>query len=112
MNEAHHDIIGSMKTAIGEQTVPHATAAERELLHLTSTDRSLVLLDGFHAVKHAARFGADILLVVTTSLTKLNELTSSLAPDVLDSLLARLRVIETADIKGFAASRAHWTEVW
>ncbi|MGW6257566.1 TrmH family RNA methyltransferase [Streptomyces sp. NPDC055085] len=49
-----------------------------------------VLLDGFHALKHAVRFGADIPVAVTTDRRATLELAAELAPDVrgaLDGLL-------------------------
>ncbi|MEU0934873.1 MULTISPECIES: TrmH family RNA methyltransferase [unclassified Embleya] len=41
-----------------------------------------VLLDGFHAVKHAVRFGAEIRLVVTTDRAAVRALADELAADV------------------------------
>ncbi|MET7298066.1 RNA methyltransferase [Embleya sp. NPDC005575] len=41
-----------------------------------------VLLDGFHAVKHALRFGAEIELVVTTDRAAVRALADELATDV------------------------------
>ncbi|MET7386368.1 TrmH family RNA methyltransferase [Streptomyces sp. NPDC005529] len=52
-----------------------------------------VLLDGFHALKHAVRFGADIRVAVTTDRGATLELAAELAPDVratLDGLLAEV----------------------
>lgn len=52
-----------------------------------------VLLDGFHALKHAVRFGADIPVAVTTDRGATLELAAELAPDVratLDGLLAEV----------------------
>ncbi|MEU6030623.1 TrmH family RNA methyltransferase [Streptomyces tauricus] len=56
-----------------------------------------VLLDGFHALKHALRFSAEVLVAVTTDRTAALALADELAPDVreaLDVLLAE--VPETA----------------
>jgi TrmH family RNA methyltransferase len=41
-----------------------------------------VLLDGFHALKHALRFGAVVPLAVTTDLAELRRLVADLAPDL------------------------------
>ncbi|MGW1063890.1 TrmH family RNA methyltransferase [Streptomyces aureus] len=49
-----------------------------------------VLLDGFHALKHAVRFGARVPVAVTTGRAAVLELAEELAPDVrgtLDELL-------------------------
>ncbi|PAZ14187.1 rRNA methyltransferase [Streptomyces sp. SA15] len=54
---------------------------------------SSVLLDGFHALKHAVRFGAEIPVAVTADLEATLALADELAPDVrgmLDALLAQV----------------------
>ena len=48
-----------------------------------------VLLEGFHAVKHALRFGAELLEVRTGDRDRLARLARELAPDVADALLDR-----------------------
>ncbi len=45
-------------------------------------DHSTVVLETFHALKHAVRFGAEIEMVVTDDSEKLTELTQTLAPDI------------------------------
>jgi RNA methyltransferase, TrmH family len=47
---------------------------------------STVRLEGFHAVKHALRFGADLVEVKTDDLERLAGLARDLAPDVADRL--------------------------
>ncbi|MFE1289550.1 TrmH family RNA methyltransferase [Streptomyces sp. NPDC058751] len=52
-----------------------------------------VLLDGFHALKHAVRFGARVPVAVTTDRPAVLELAEELAPDVraaLDGLLTEI----------------------
>jgi TrmH family RNA methyltransferase len=52
-----------------------------------------VLLDGFHALKHAVRFGAEIPVAVTTDREAVLALADELAPDVrqtLDALLTEV----------------------
>jgi tRNA G18 (ribose-2'-O)-methylase SpoU len=49
---------------------------------LTAADPRVVLLDGFHAVKHALRFGADVRLVLTTDRAGLRALSRDMAPDI------------------------------
>ncbi|MDN3023658.1 TrmH family RNA methyltransferase [Streptomyces sp. S.PB5] len=54
---------------------------------------SSVLLDGFHALKHAVRFGAEIPVAVTTDRAAALALADELAPDVrgtLDALLTEV----------------------
>ncbi|MET7679310.1 TrmH family RNA methyltransferase [Streptomyces sp. NPDC005423] len=49
-----------------------------------------VLLDGFHALKHAVRFGAEVTSAVTTDRRATLALADELAPDVRDTLDALL----------------------
>ena len=51
-------------------------------------DTSLAVLEGFHAIKHAIRFGADIQIVASSNLSEQQRLAGILAPDVKDSLAA------------------------
>ncbi|MEU6069612.1 MULTISPECIES: TrmH family RNA methyltransferase [Streptomyces] len=54
---------------------------------------SAVLLDGFHALKHAVRFGAEVPVAVTTDRRAALALADELAPDVrvtLDALLTEV----------------------
>jgi TrmH family RNA methyltransferase len=45
-------------------------------------DRGLVVLEGFHAVKHAVRFGGEVLGAWTADAAELEALRARLAPDV------------------------------
>ncbi|MFD6434776.1 TrmH family RNA methyltransferase [Streptomyces venezuelae] len=45
-----------------------------------------VLLDGFHAIKHALRFGARVPVALTSDLSAVLALADELAPDVKDAL--------------------------
>ena len=45
-------------------------------------DPGLVVLEGFHAIKHAVRFGAELLGVWTADADELAALSARLAPDV------------------------------
>ncbi|WP_435133772.1 TrmH family RNA methyltransferase [Actinacidiphila sp. bgisy144] len=49
-----------------------------------------VLLDGFHALKHALRFGADVAVAVTADRPGLLRLADELAPDLGAELAARV----------------------
>jgi len=49
-------------------------------------DASLAVLEGFHAIKHAIRFGADIQIVVSSNLPESKRLVDMLAPDVEDQM--------------------------
>lgn len=51
---------------------------------------ALVVLEGFHAVKHALRFGAELLEAVTEDRAALLALAAALAPDIAGWLAARV----------------------
>ncbi|HEX6989173.1 MAG TPA: TrmH family RNA methyltransferase [Bacillota bacterium] len=53
-------------------------------------DRALAVLEGFHAVKHALRFGAEVDLIVSRDPVQLRRLAGDLAPDIEEPLLAQV----------------------
>ncbi|GAA3500374.1 TrmH family RNA methyltransferase [Streptomyces prasinosporus] len=55
-----------------------------------------VLLDGFHALKHAVRFRAEVLVAVTADRAAALALADGLAPDVRDTLATLLTEVEPA----------------
>ncbi len=57
-------------------------------------DPSLAVLEGFHPLKHALRFGATLLDVVTADADGLERLAAALAPDVADRVQAIARQID------------------
>lgn len=59
-------------------------------------DPSLAVLEGFHAVKHAVRFGARVQRLVCADRGALRELADTLAPDVADAVDAAEEVGEDA----------------
>lgn len=56
-------------------------------------DGDLVVLQGFHALKHALRFGAELELVACSDRAELASLAESLAPDLLGRLGPRVVVL-------------------
>jgi len=56
------------------------TVAQR--LERARSDPGIAVLDGFHALKHAVRFGADVLEIVTRDAARFDALRRSLAPDL------------------------------
>jgi TrmH family RNA methyltransferase len=56
-----------------------------------------VVLEGFHAVKHALRFGGDVGPVITTSVAATLKLAESHAPDLVDLLRAKATELDAAD---------------
>jgi len=57
----------------------------------------MVVLEGFHAIKHAYRFGADIKEIITPNKKEITSLCSSLAPDMMNYLRENLKEIEEKD---------------
>jgi TrmH family RNA methyltransferase len=66
---------------VSEPVVQRYRAARR--------DRDLALLEGFHALKHALRFGAELLEAVSSDPDELDRLAADLAPDLAGTLAAR-----------------------
>ena len=50
-------------------------------------DPELAVLEGLHALKHALRFGAQVLHIAVVSPTRLGALADALAPDVRERIL-------------------------
>ncbi|WP_262059283.1 TrmH family RNA methyltransferase [Streptomyces sp. STR69] len=69
-----------------------------------------VLLDGFHALKHALRFGAEVPMAVTTDRAAALALAADLAPDVQDTLDALLLEVPETTYRTFVP-RPHPTAV-
>jgi TrmH family RNA methyltransferase len=57
-------------------------------------DRTLAVLEGFHPLKHALRFGANIVEAVSCDLDELDRLASRLAPDLSAHLRALVREVD------------------
>ncbi|GGL91009.1 rRNA methyltransferase [Streptomyces fumigatiscleroticus] len=69
-----------------------------------------VLLDGFHALKHAVRFGAEVPVAVTADRRAALALADELAPDVRETLDALLTEVPEAVYRSLVA-RPHPTAV-
>jgi RNA methyltransferase, TrmH family len=59
-------------------------------------DPALAVLEGFHPLKHALRFGATVLEVLTRDITELERLAGELAPELSARLLDLAREIDPA----------------
>jgi TrmH family RNA methyltransferase len=69
-----------------------ATSAGRALVaryRAARRDRELAVLEGFHALKHALRFGAEVTEAVSADRRQLEELAAELAPDLSGQLVER-----------------------
>ncbi|GGV18340.1 TrmH family RNA methyltransferase [Streptomyces spectabilis] len=69
-----------------------------------------VLLDGFHALKHALRFGARVPVALTSDKAAALALAADLAPDVADALDALLAETDDATLRALVP-RLHPTAV-
>ncbi len=59
-------------------------------------DSTLAVLEGFHPLKHALRFGANVLEVACHDLAELERLAERLAPDVAERMRALAREVDGA----------------
>jgi RNA methyltransferase, TrmH family len=59
-------------------------------------DPSLAVLEGFHALKHALRFGAEVVEAVASDRAALDELAAELAPDLAGTLAERTAPVSPA----------------
>jgi tRNA G18 (ribose-2'-O)-methylase SpoU len=57
-------------------------------------DPGLVVLEGFHALKHALRFGAEVVEALAVDPAELARLAAELAPDLIATLGARVSAVE------------------
>jgi RNA methyltransferase, TrmH family len=62
-------------------------------------DPELVLIEGFHALKHALRFGAEILRAAITDAEEVRKLAETLAPDIPERLPPDTPVISPARLE-------------
>ncbi len=69
-----------------------------------------VVLDGFHAIKHALRFGADVRVVLSADVPMLTRLADDLAPDVALTV-TRLATPVSQDVLATLVRRPHPTRV-
>ncbi|HEX2393626.1 MAG TPA: RNA methyltransferase [Solirubrobacterales bacterium] len=61
-------------------------------------DPSLTVVEGFHALKHALRFGAELVEAVAVDPAEVEALASELAPDLAGTLAPRLQAIDQATL--------------
>ncbi len=73
-------------------------------------DRGLAVLEGFHALKHALRFGAEVLEAVAPEPAELEALARELAPDLAGTLSGRVSEV-SADVLSALAPQAPRTGV-
>ena len=59
-------------------------------------DTSLVVIEGFHPLKHAIRFGAELIEIVSPNLSELTALQAEYAPDIAQALKGRVAAVPEA----------------
>ncbi len=79
-------------------------------VHALRADPDIAILEGFHALKHALRFGARIELALATDLRAADALAAELAPDV-RSALQQLLQPANPSLMALTAPRAPHTGV-
>jgi TrmH family RNA methyltransferase len=62
-------------------------------------DRELAVLEGFHALKHALRFGAEVVEAVAVEPEELDRLAADLAPDLAGSLAGRVASVDAGELE-------------
>lgn len=67
-------------------------------------DPALVVVEGFHALKHALRFGAEVLEAVSPDPDEIAALAVNLAPDLIPALAALLAPVRPDEFAGLAPS--------
>ncbi len=73
-----------------------------ELIHRyrrARRDRTRVVVEGFHALKHALRFGADVEEAVAVDPAALEELAGELAPDLAGRLTERVETVDAETLQ-------------
>lgn len=65
-------------------------------------DAGLAVLEGFHALKHALRFGAHVELVVASDPEQLERMAAELAPDLAGRFAALAQPVDAAQLSALA----------
>src|SRR5512146_508244 len=82
------------------------TASMLERFRVARRDPELAVLEGFHALKHALRFGAELLEVVTANADRVRQLARDLAPDLLDRF-QNLQAMDPDIFEGLSHAPVH-----
>jgi TrmH family RNA methyltransferase len=70
-------------------------------------DPELTVIEGFHALKHALRFGAELVEAVAVDPEELEALAAELAPDLVGDLAWRVERIDGAELAGLVPLVPH-----
>ena len=88
------------------------TKDDYDLLVDSLQNDRLVFLDGFHSVKHALRFNAQVELISCAYPSKLNDLILGYAPDLETLFFEKSKVIRPNLADALRKTRSHWTGVY
>lgn len=80
---------------------PAAAASLTGFFRAARRDSGLAVLEGFHAVKHAVRFGAEVVRVVAAEGADVDGLAAALAPDV-GAVVRAAEVVPASVFEGLA----------
>lgn len=78
------------------------TSHLRERFRRARRDSSLAVLEGFHPLKHALRFGAELLEIVTEDPDRLARLARRLSPDGAEFLAERVHPVTPEEFSGLS----------
>ncbi len=81
----HHRLGGPLEQREQQQLIDRFRAARR--------DAELAVLEGFHPLKHALRFRAELCAIVTRDLSELEQLAEQLGPDVRAAISERATAV-------------------
>jgi TrmH family RNA methyltransferase len=70
-------------------------------------DPELTVVEGFHALKHALRFGAELFEAVAVEPDSLEEMAADLAPDLAGQLAGRVEVVDKTTLAGLVPLVPH-----
>ncbi len=70
------------------------------------TDSLLVILEGFHPVKHAIRFGAEFVNISITNREQIRHLANQLAPDITEKIIKTAELVAPDIFAKFTRPRA------
>ena len=77
----------------GNPPIPATDSGIVERFRLARRDPALAVLEGIHPLKHALRFGAEVLEIAAVDPGRLDRLAAELAPDVAGRILSACEVV-------------------
>jgi RNA methyltransferase, TrmH family len=97
--QSHSDLTGLPPR---QDAAPLPPSTLRRVYRDARRDPALAVLEGLHPLKHALRFGAELISVVIRDPERLRELADTLAPDVLDRLAVAPQTLSRENFRALA----------